>query len=103
MLYRGTYSVTTTSATTDGCGSHCTCPNCGYSFDCGSSNTYTVALSSDTFGFRDSAPPVIVAERAPWPKPLSSPVQFWQTPQFHQRTRYGRELRHRGTFRNFHK
>lgn len=99
LYYSGDSTIPATGTSTGtSCCTSCSCPNCGYQ--------YGTAYAID-YGFCDpfaGQTVIVVRDRTPWPRPRSDPPPAWMIPFL--RTgfdRPGRELRHRGNFRNFHK
>lgn len=102
MLYcpgTATYTSNGTVSTTSG-GAWCQCPNCG---DWHRGHAIVEVSHSSNFGFDPE--PIVPRDLPIWPRPISDVLQH-RPPQPLQRNgfdRPGRELRHRGAFRNFHK
>lgn len=108
MLYcPNTYGTQTTTSsstgTTTASSGYCTCPNCGCSHEVNVG--MVIVINSDRAGFGFNPGPVILRERPTWPRPRSdrAPAEFYLTAPRTGFERPGRTLRHRGTFRNFHK
>lgn len=99
MLYcpgNNTYSPVSTASTTTTATGDCTCPCCG--------SSYVIVRVSEGSGFCFDPPPIIPRDLPVWPRPLSDlrPRLVHAVPRTGF-NRPGRELRHRGSFRNFHK
>lgn len=92
-----TVTVTGTATTTGGCDGYCRCPNCGYGFVV-VRNDYSISYTVE------DAEPIAPSFKWWFPTPQSERQPLRQMIQrFENGRQYGRELRHRGTFRNFHK
>lgn len=94
------YSSNTAASTTTATGNNwCQCPNCGSYHECGEPFEY-VNVARTWF---DEEEPPEVPEVAQWPIPTSDRRPNYSVIASRQHQARGRELRHRGGFRNFHK